>query len=171
MKTDYSLQMAEWKRKREVDMKDFRNTARWMFVSEVRIGPRRAHRNELIHELIKFGNQLADTHLPASSTTVASMNSVDLSLTMTWQSSTSGDPAFSSSSSLEPDAVFVGASSGIIRDPLLLSNVVSASRLVCAMFSITLPPVVYSPMFGLRAALCFFARILSACRCRRFGFN
>lgn len=104
------------------------------------------------------------THLPASSTTVASMNSVDLSLTMTWQSSTSGDATFSSSSSFEPDAVFVGASSGIMREPLLLqSNVVSASLLVCAIFSMTLPPVVKSAMFGFRAALCFFARILSAC--------
>lgn len=32
-----------------------------------------------------------DTHLLASSTTVAKINSVDLSLTITWQSSASGD--------------------------------------------------------------------------------
>lgn len=93
------------------------------------------------------------------------MNSVDLSFTITWQSSTSGETAFSSSSSFEPDAVLVGASSGIIREPLLLllSNVVSANRLVCAIFSMTLPPVVKSAKFGFLAALCFFARILSAC--------
>ena len=111
------------------------------------------------------------THFPASSTTVANINSVDLSLTMTWQSSTSGDAAFSSSSSFEPDAVFVGASSGSIREPvLLLSNVVSASLRVCARFSITLPPVVKSAMFGLRAALCFLARIRRACGMMGFSW-
>lgn len=124
-----------------------------------------------------------NTYFPVSSTTVASINSVDLSLTITCKQSrkendnaskhissvpltwhSSGDAPFSSSSSFEPDAVFVGASSGIIREPLLLlSNCVSAKRLVCATFSITLPPVVYSVRFGFLAALCFFARILRAC--------
>lgn len=84
------------------------------------------------------------------------------SVQLTWHSS--GDAPFSSSSSFEPDAVFVGASSGIIREPLLLlSNIVSAKRLVCATFSMTLPPVVYSVRFGFLAALCFFARTLRAC--------
>lgn len=78
-------------------------------------------------------------------------------------------PAFSSSSSFEPDAVFVGrSSSGRILDPLLLlSSVVSASFLVWATFSITLPvtpppPVVRSDRCGLRAALCFRARLRRA---------
>lgn len=103
--------------------------------------------------------KMSDTYFPASSTTVASINSVDLSFTITWQLSTSGDMTLSSSSSFEPDAVLVGASSGMIREPLLLlSNVVSASFRVCAIFSMTLPPVVKSAMFGFRAARCFLAR-------------
>lgn len=83
-------------------------------------------------------------------------------------------PTLSSSSSLEPDAVFVGrSSSGRIFEPLLLlSKVVSASFLVCATFSITLPvvppppppppPVVRSDRCGLRAARCFRALLRSA---------
>lgn len=103
------------------------------------------------------------THLPVSSTTVASMNSVDLSFTMTWQSSMSGEMAFSSSSSLEPLAVLVAASSGrILLAWRLLSRAVSARRRVWAMFSMTLPPV-SSDRWGLRAARCFRARLLSAC--------
>lgn len=86
-------------------------------------------------------------------------------------------PALSSSSSFEPDAVFVGrSSSGRILDPLLLlSSVVSASFLVWATFSIMLPPppvpvppppppVVISDRCGLRAALCFRALLRNAWR-------
>lgn len=86
-------------------------------------------------------------------------------------------PTLSSSSSLEPDAVFVGrSSSGKILDPLLLlSSVVSASFLVCATFSIMLPPpvppppppVVISDRCGLRAALCFLALLRRAWRERK----
>lgn len=106
--------------------------------------------------------------MPVSSTTVASMNSVDLSLTMTWQSSMSGEMAFSSSSSLEPLAVLVAGSSGMILLACrLLSRAVSASRRVWAIFSMTLPPV-SSERWGLRAALCFRARLLRAfCRSSR----
>lgn len=54
-------------------------------------------------------------------------------------------PAFSSSSSFDPEPVFVGrSSSGIILEPLLLllSIVVSANRFDAAIFSIILPPAV-----------------------------
>jgi len=74
----------------------------------------------------------------------------------------SGEMAFSSSSSLEPLAVLVAASSGrILLACRLLSNAVSARRRVWAMFSMTLPPV-SSDRWGLRAARCFRARLLSA---------
>lgn len=102
------------------------------------------------------------TYLPVSSTTVANMNSVDLSFTMTWQSSISGEMAFSSSSSFEPLAVLVAGSSGMMRLACrLLSSAVSARRRVCAMFSMTLPPV-NSDRCGLRAARCLRARLRSA---------
>lgn len=75
--------------------------------------------------------------------------------------------AFSSSfsSSFDPDAVFVGCSSGTIFDPLLLlpSNVVSAKRLFTVIFSIILPPAVKSDILCLRAALCLAALTRSAC--------
>jgi hypothetical protein len=41
--------------------------------------------------------------------------------------------------------------------------VVSAKRFVCAIFSIMLPPAASSDICGFLAALCFFARNLSAC--------
>ena len=41
-------------------------------------------------------------------------------------------------------------------------SVVSASLLVCAMFSITDPGLI-SPIFGFLAAFAFLARFLSAC--------
>lgn len=104
----------------------------------------------------------SSTYLPVSSTTVASINSVDLSLTITWQSSMSGDMAFSSSSSFDPDPVFVAGSSGIIRTPCrLLSSAVSANLRVCAIFSMTLPPV-SSERWGFRAARCLRARLRKA---------
>lgn len=120
-----------------------------------------------------------DTHLPASSTTVANMNSVDLSFAMTAQLSSAGETPSPSSSSFEPDAVFVGASSAIIREPLLLplpplpSSVVSASLRVWTTFSMTLPPMPAAPLpptppvissvrCGCRAARCLAARMRSA---------
>lgn len=74
-------------------------------------------------------------------------------------------PAFSSSSSLEPEAVLVGrSSSGRILEPLrvLPSSCVSARRFVWAMFSMMLPPAVISERCGFRAARCFFARVRNA---------
>jgi hypothetical protein len=73
-------------------------------------------------------------------------------------------PAFSSSSSFEPEPVFVGrSSSGIILELLLLpSIVVSANLFVCAIFSIILPPAVRSDILCFLAARCFFALVRSA---------
>lgn len=69
-----------------------------------------------------------------------------------------------SSSSFEPEPVFVGrSSSGTIFELLLLpSMVVSANLLVCAMFSIMEPPAVKSDILCLRAARCFLALVRSA---------
>lgn len=73
-------------------------------------------------------------------------------------------PAFSSSSSFDPDPVFVGrSSSGTILELLLLpSMVVSANLFVCAIFSIMLPPAVKSDILCFLAARCFFALVRSA---------
>lgn len=73
-------------------------------------------------------------------------------------------PAFSSSSSLDPEPVLVGrSSSGTTFELLLLpSIVVSANLFVCAMFSIILPPAVKSDILCFRAARCFFALVRSA---------
>lgn len=76
----------------------------------------------------------------------------------------STNPAFSSSSSFDPDPVFVGHSaSGTIFELLLLpSIVVSANLFVCAIFSIILPPAVKSDILCFLAARCFFALVRSA---------
>lgn len=73
-------------------------------------------------------------------------------------------PAFSSSSSFEPEPVLVGrSSSGTILELLLLpSIVVSANLFVCAIFSIILPPAVKSDILCFLAARCFFALVRSA---------
>jgi hypothetical protein len=73
-------------------------------------------------------------------------------------------PAFSSSSSLDPEPVLVGrSSSGTILELLLLpSIVVSANLFVCAIFSIILPPAVRSDILCFLAARCFFALVRRA---------